>query len=117
MQYTAAQDKDDEMTQEITVTEVDQQGVILDVREPHEWTAGHIPGAIHIPLGEVTQRHEELPAGPVQVICLAGGRSLRAADWLNENGREAINVAGGMKAWAQAGLPMTAEGDADPEVV
>lgn len=105
------------MTQEISVTDVDQQGVIVDVREPHEWAAGHIPGAVHIPLGEVPLRLAEIPEGTVQVICLAGGRSLRAAEWLNENGREAINVAGGMKAWAHAGLPMEAEGDADPEVV
>lgn len=105
------------MTQEISVTDVDQQGVVLDVREPHEWAAGHIPGAVHIPLGEVPLRLGEIPEGTVQVICLAGGRSLRAAEWLNENGREAINVAGGMKAWAQTGLPMEADGDADPEVV
>lgn len=84
---------------------------VLDVREPDEYTEGHVPGAQHIPLGEVPDRMAEVPAdGPVYVVCKGGGRSRRAAELLRANGVDAVNVAGGTMAWMEAGQPV-ATGD------
>ena len=91
--------------------------VLLDVREDDEWQAGHAPGAIHVPLGQVSSRLDELPEGrEVHVVCRTGGRSQQVAAWLSRNGYDAVNVAGGMTAWAAAGRPMVADGDAEPYV-
>jgi rhodanese-related sulfurtransferase len=79
--------------------------VLLDVREADEWAAGHAPGATHLPLGEL--HVDRLPPGAtVLCICRSGGRSGRAASALRSAGIEAVNVAGGMAAWAAAGLPV-----------
>jgi rhodanese-related sulfurtransferase len=81
--------------------------VVLDVREDHEWAAGHIAGAIHIPLGELGTRVGELdPAARTLVVCHLGGRSARATQWLHAQGHDVTNVAGGMEAWEQAGRPV-----------
>ncbi|MDH6245398.1 rhodanese-like domain-containing protein [Mycobacterium sp. OTB74] len=78
--------------------------ILLDVRESDEWARGHAAGAQHIPLGEVPARHGEIdPDAMLYVICHAGGRSLKAAQWLARNGYEPINVSGGMLAWVGAG--------------
>ena len=77
---------------------------VVDVRQPEEYEAGHVPGAKLIPLGDVVARVGEFPVdGPVYVICQSGGRSQRAADYLRNVGVEAYNVAGGTKAWVEAG--------------
>src|SRR3982750_59483 len=58
--------------------------VVLDVREPHEWAAGHIEGAVHIPMGEIPARVGELdPSAPTLVVCHVGGRSARVTAWLH----------------------------------
>lgn len=81
--------------------------VLLDVREPHEWAAGHVDGAVHIPLGELPVRLGELdPTTRTLVICHLGGRSARATQWLQAQGYDATNVDGGMEAWEAAGLPI-----------
>ena len=91
--------------------------VLLDVREPDEWAAGHAPGALHIPLGEVAARVAELPAdAPLYVVCHAGGRSARATAYLVAQGRDAVNVDGGMSAWAARGRPLEADGGITPHV-
>jgi rhodanese-related sulfurtransferase len=91
---------------------------ILDVREPDEWEAGHIEGALHIPLADLPGRLDELPDGePVYVICRIGGRSARAVAWLSHNGYEAVNVDGGMGAWVAAGRPMVSETGETPAVL
>lgn len=77
---------------------------LVDVRQPEEYEAGHVPGAKLIPLADVVARAGELPVdGPLYVICQTGGRSQRAADYLRNVGIEAYNVAGGTKAWMEAG--------------
>src|SRR3954468_15426026 len=78
---------------------------VIDVREPDEYTDGHVPGAILIPLGQLGSRIQELPEGrPLYVICATGGRSMRAATAMqNQAGIETINVAGGTKAWIASG--------------
>ena len=103
----------------IAVTDVPGEAVVLDVREPHEWAAGHAPGALHIPLGELPERAGEVPQdGPVAVVCHLGGRSSRAVAWLQQHGWSSTrNVAGGMEAWAEAGLPMVSEDGREPRVV
>lgn len=90
---------------------VDDGAVLLDVREPHEWQAGHAPKARHIPLGQLPQRMRELPANkPIVTVCRSGNRSAQAATTLAAAGRETSNLAGGMHAWARAGLPVVAKG-------
>jgi rhodanese-related sulfurtransferase len=85
--------------------------VLLDVREPHEWQAGHAPRARHIPLSQLSRRAAELPESrAVVTVCRSGGRSARAAAMLARQGREVSNLAGGMHAWARAGLPVVARG-------
>ena len=102
---------------EISVQDLPADAVILDVREDDEWTAGHVEGATHVPLGEVPQRLGELPdADPLYVICRSGNRSGRAVAWLGQQGVETVNVAGGMRAWAAAGRPMVSDAG-DPAVL
>lgn len=90
---------------------------LLDVREPGEWVAGHAPGAVHLPLGELQSRVGEVPEDrDVYVVCRSGGRSAQAAAFLGAEGRAATNVDGGMREWAAAGRPMVSETGAAPEV-
>ena len=78
--------------------------VLIDVREPDEWAEAHVPFARHIPLGDLTERVDEVPTDDtVYVICKMGGRSLRAAEYLIGQGIDAVNVAGGTQAWISAG--------------
>lgn len=90
--------------------------VLLDVREDDEWEAGHAPGALHVPLGQVPARLDEIPDGEVHVICRSGGRSGQAVAWLTRNGYDVVNVAGGMHAWVDANRPVVSETGADPVV-
>ncbi|MBU1588428.1 MAG: rhodanese-like domain-containing protein [Actinobacteria bacterium] len=83
--------------------------VLIDVREQDEWDAGHAPDALLVPLSELQSRVDEIPTDqPVLIICHSGGRSLRATSFLRAEGVDAINVVGGMTAWAQVGGPLTA---------
>ncbi|HUZ83327.1 MAG TPA: rhodanese-like domain-containing protein [Gaiellales bacterium] len=85
----------------------DGQAVLLDVREHHEWSAGHAPGAVHIPLRQLPERHRELPDGRRLVVaCRSGGRSARAVKFLHGVGVAAENLEGGMIAWKARGLPL-----------
>ncbi|MFH5821047.1 rhodanese-like domain-containing protein [Georgenia sp. AZ-5] len=91
--------------------------VLLDVREQDEWDAGHAPGAVHIPMGELPVRVDDIPEGDLLVVCRSGGRSARSVAWLNQAGFDAYNVDGGMKAWERAGLPLTTDDGAAPTVL
>lgn len=81
---------------------------LLDVRTPQEFVQdGRIAQSTLIPLQELEQRLSELPTDkPIVCICRSGNRSAAACDLLRSRGFEAINVAGGMRAWAAAGYPM-----------
>ena len=83
---------------------------LVDVREPDEWAEGRIPGAVHIPLGDLPARAGEVdPTRPVIAVCRSGRRSLAAADALLAAGfAEAASLAGGMIAWREAGQPVEA---------
>ena len=75
--------------------------VMVDVREPQEWEAGHLPGSLHIPLGQLTARFGEIPpAQPIVFICAAGARSMAACRFAAQSGRDAINLDGGLYGWA-----------------
>jgi rhodanese-related sulfurtransferase len=99
---------------EADVTDVpvtfDESVVLLDVREDDEWQRGHAPGAQHIPMGDVPARISEVDTdAKLFVVCAAGGRSMRVAQYLARNGYEPINVSGGMLSWASAGRPVVTD--------
>ena len=80
----------------------DEPLLLVDVREPHAWEAGRLPGSVRIPLGSLQQRVGEIPAGVTPVfICAVGGRSMSACRFLASQGRDAINLAGGVTEWSQ----------------
>ncbi len=102
---------------ETPAASVPENAWLLDVREDAEWAAGHAPGAVHMPMGQVTARANEIPrAETVFVICRSGARSGRVAQALAGAGWQAVNVAGGMQDWAVAGRPMVTDSGADPFV-
>jgi rhodanese-related sulfurtransferase len=89
------------------------QGVLLiDVREPDEYAQGHAPGSTLIPLGQLEKRLGELKGAkdkPIALICRSGSRSGKAQQILEKAGfSKAVNVDGGLNAWAKAGLPVIA---------
>ena len=90
---------------------------VLDVREQVEWDHGHIEGAQHIPLMELADRFEEISSEQTLVVCKVGGRSAQATAWLASQGRDVVNLDGGMLDWSGAGRPMVCETGADPQVV
>ena len=104
MQPTEAQQRQDEVQ-------------LHDVREPEEWSAGHIAGAVHIPMGELASRQAELASDrTIVAVCRSGNRSGQVTAALQRAGFDAQNLDGGMQAWAAAGLPYVAEGDGPPRV-
>lgn len=79
---------------------------LLDVREPHEFAAGHIDGAVTIPMGQLAARQDELPQDQLIVcVCRSGNRSGMVTEALVRAGYRAVNLDGGMLAWAEAHLP------------
>jgi rhodanese-related sulfurtransferase len=77
---------------------------LLDVREPDEYEAGHVPGAELVPLATVPDRLDRFSSGAVTyLICQVGARSMRAAEYAAERGFEVVNVAGGTRAWIESG--------------
>lgn len=104
-------------TPEVTTTDLAQlldgrdagtAGVaVVDVREPDEYVAGHVPGARLVPMGQLPSRIEELQTeAPVYVVCASGGRSAAMTDFLVTAGFDAYSVAGGTSAWQRSGQPV-----------
>ena len=95
----------------MTPAQVEATAYLLDVREPDEWTAGHAPGAHHLPMMEVPARIAEIPAdADVVVVCRSGGRSAQVTAYLMQHGWENVrNLAGGMGAWQDAGREVVSE--------
>ena len=86
--------------------EPDDEVWLLDVREPHEFAAGHIDGAVTIPMGQLAARQDELPHDRLIVcVCRSGNRSGMVTEALVRAGYQAANMDGGMLAWAEAHLP------------
>jgi rhodanese-related sulfurtransferase len=99
-----------QITPQDAVERVESGALLLDVRELDEWTAGHAPGAKHLPLGELGARVEELPKDrPIVAVCRVGGRSGKATEALVNAGYDVVNLAGGMRAWDAAGQPVVTD--------
>ena len=80
---------------------------LIDVREQDEWDAGHAPTAQLLPMSALRDRIDELPTDKqLLIVCHSGGRSMRVTDLLLKSGFDAVNVVGGMTAWAAAGGPV-----------
>jgi rhodanese-related sulfurtransferase len=102
---------DNATVREVDVEQMSQAladgGALIDVREPMEYAAGHVPGAVPMPMTQLPSRLGELDKrAPVYVICASGNRSAAMTDFLNRAGFEAYSVAGGTAAWAGAGRPL-----------
>lgn len=100
---------------QVTAASVPEGVLLLDVRENDEWAAGHAEGALHIPMSEFVGRFGELTERAaenerVYVVCRVGGRSAQVAQYLLQQGLDAVNVDGGMQAWESAGRPLVADG-------
>lgn len=82
--------------------------VVIDVRELDEYESGHVPGALLMPMAEVPVRVGDVPRGEtVYLVCETGGRSERAALFMRQAGVDAVNVAGGTRAWIRSGRAVT----------
>ena len=82
--------------------------IAYDVREKDEFVRGHVPGVRLLPMSEIEQRVDEIPTdqGTVYFVCAVGARSGKVAEALRQQGLDAVNVAGGTKAWVAAGHPI-----------
>jgi rhodanese-related sulfurtransferase len=96
----------------------DAGAFVLDVREDHEWAAGHIPGATHVPLGRLgVEYRSALPTDRrIVAVCRSGARSASATQALRQAGYDVVNLAGGSLAWAGAGLPLVTDGGGEGSV-
>jgi rhodanese-related sulfurtransferase len=97
--------------EEVSIEELEEArrsgALLIDVRQPEEYEAGHVPGARLVPMGDVVARSSEVPLDkPVYVICQTGVRSLKATRFYRSRGIDAWSVAGGTKDWAESGRPV-----------
>ncbi|MCU1431877.1 MAG: Rhodanese protein [Actinotalea sp.] len=86
----------------------DPAPTLVDVREQYEFAAGHVPGAVNIPLTEFVDRVSEVTTAPgeIYMICEVGARSAQVTGWLGQQGYDVANVAGGTQAWRASGFPL-----------
>lgn len=97
---------------EVSVHEVPEGAQLIDCREPQEYAAVRAVGAKNIPMSEFTSHLQEVDnSREVYVICKAGGRSAKVAEYLEACDHDVINVAGGTDAWVAAGLPTESAND------
>jgi rhodanese-related sulfurtransferase len=105
----------DETTREVSRDEarrlIEEGAQLVDVRADHEWDAGRIAGAKHLPLAELAERTGEIDNDrPVVLYCRGGNRSTMATDALAEAGFDAVKLSEGIVGWDEAGLPLEPEG-------
>jgi rhodanese-related sulfurtransferase len=105
----------------VNVTEavelIEGGALLLDVREDNEWESGRAASATHIALNDVPDHLDELPSDRVIVcVCRSGARSGRATKFLVEQGRNAVNLEGGMLAWNADGEPIVGDID-EPTII
>jgi rhodanese-related sulfurtransferase len=90
---------------------IDEGAQLVDVRADHEWEAGRIAGAKHVPLPELSQRTDEIEKDrPVVVYCRGGNRSSMATAALNDAGYEAVKLSEGIVGWSEEDLPLEPDG-------
>jgi rhodanese-related sulfurtransferase len=94
----------------VVAERMEEDLLLVDVREPYEWRAGHVPGSVHIEMSAIGERLDELPADrPTAFICRSGARSGMVARTLRARGYDAYNVDGGFLDWFDASLPTEPE--------
>jgi rhodanese-related sulfurtransferase len=104
-------DETREVSREEAQRLVEDGAQLVDVRAEHEWRAGHIEGATHLPLAELAERTAEIEKDrPVVLYCRGGNRSTMATDALAAAGYDAAKLSEGIVGWAEAGLPLAPEG-------
>jgi rhodanese-related sulfurtransferase len=85
---------------------------VIDVRETNEYVEGHVPGAVHIALSTVPEHVDAFRGeGPTYVVCRSGARSMRACEFLSQQGIDVINVAGGTLDWISSGRAVVTGND------
>jgi rhodanese-related sulfurtransferase len=107
--------------QEVEAADASSAGahnVLLDVREADEWEAGHAPGAQWVPLGDLESARFQIPINRrIVCVCRSGARSAKATAQLVQWGFDAVNMTGGMKAWAAQGLPVVRDDETEGQVI
>jgi len=104
-------DETKEISRDEARTLVEDGAQLVDVRAKHEWQAGRIAGATHLPLAELAERTGELDRDrPVVLYCRGGNRSTMAAEALAAAGFDAAKLDEGIVGWSEAGLPLEPEG-------
>jgi rhodanese-related sulfurtransferase len=99
-----------EVSREEAQSLIEDGAQLVDVRADHEWEAGRIAGAAHVPLAELAERTGEVdPERPVVLYCRGGTRSTMATDALAEAGYDAAKLSEGIVGWDEAGLPLEPE--------
>ncbi|AZP19041.1 rhodanese-like domain-containing protein [Streptomyces aquilus] len=98
----------------VDVAGVPSDALVLDVREAEEWAAGHVEGALHVPMSDFVARFGEVTEAVAEgrrayVMCRVGGRSAQVTQYLVQQGIDAVNIDGGMLAWEGAGRPMVTD--------
>lgn len=98
----------------VDVASVPADGLVLDVREADEWAAGHVEGALHVPMSDFVARFGEVTDAVADgrrayVMCRVGGRSAQVTQYLVQQGIDAVNIDGGMLAWEGAGRPIVTD--------
>jgi rhodanese-related sulfurtransferase len=107
----APQGETREVSREEARKMVEEGAQLVDVRADHEWEAGHIANAKHVPLPELPQRTGELDQDrPVVVYCRGGNRSSMATAALTDAGVEAVKLTDGIVGWSEDALPLEPEG-------
>lgn len=105
----------------VDAASVPADGLVLDVREDDEWAAGHVEGALHVPMSDFVARFGEVTEAVADgrrayVMCRVGGRSAQVTQYLVQQGVDAVNIDGGMLAWESAGRPMITD-NGSPAIV
>jgi rhodanese-related sulfurtransferase len=99
-----------ELTRDEARKLVEEGAQLVDVRADHEWEAGRIAGAKHVPLAELAERTGEIDKDkPVVLYCRGGNRSTMATDALADAGFDAAKLSEGIVGWSEAGLPLEPE--------
>ena len=101
----------DVTTEQAAEALADGSAQVIDVREPHEWDAGHIDGMRHVPVGQLQAEASSIDQDtPVVFSCKTGGRSTMAAQAFRAAGYRAFSVDGGIEKWVAEGRPIVPEG-------
>ncbi|BAU84551.1 rhodanese-like domain-containing protein [Streptomyces laurentii] len=106
----------------VDAASVPADALVLDVREDDEWAAGHVEGALHVPMSDFVARFDVVSKAVgdgrrAYVVCRSGRRSAQVTQYLVGQGIDAVNVDGGMQAWDGAGRPMVTDGGSPAQVL